>query len=998
MVGEFGEVQVMDWGLARVITGNGDPGLESSSTALAVGLDPCETLEGAILGTPVYMSPEQAAGKISELDERADIYALGALLYEILALQPPFSGLDTQSILAEVKRGLLVPPSVRAPERAIPWELEAVAIRAMARRPADRYASVTELKTDIEAYLAGRILGAVEYSPLQRSLKWMRRNRSATIAAAIIVVVAVSLFGGFRWKADRDQRLRIVATEQALLTEADQLGRELDLRRKKLDRLERPDARSLREPNGELVDAAVKHWFDAHAEALEILDRLAALARRAPTQKSRKKLDPARIDRERRTLSLAASRKATELGNDTLARLWVGRALAAGMSVAERDAQLARIKGARRERVQSDLTPARRVLQRVSEGKASQSFDISVTELVRLRSPDLVRLLLSPEYLESRHEIVRLVVIETLGRIGDTRTVGPRGHDPVQALSGRLKTIDLDAQLEAAVGIALALGKLRDSRAHDVLGKKRWESGQESLFWKRTELPFSRVPLPAAYADGAAKGGLSAAQHYSRGLYRMMHRDWQNALRDFDRAIALRPKNFEAYNNRGLARQKLGDLVGARSDYDQSIQLNPQYAKAYNNRGSLQLKSGSLDLAVKDFSRAMTLWPGHPGFASNRGLAYEALGQLDRAIGDYTRAIRSRPGFAAAFNNRGNAKRKRGQLAQAIADYTEAIRLAPQYAPPYSNRANAHVLRGEFDRAVEDCTRALKIDPTFVGAYLNRGCALSGKGRHRRAITEFDLALKLDPKLASAYFNRANSLRYLGRLDRALADYDRALALEQRNAAYHHNRARTRKQRGDLDGAIADYDRALAISPKDPEIYNNRAAAKLAKGDLPGADADYSAAIALDSKMAAFYYNRAVVRETADKLDAAIKDLNQAIALDPNDPDSYNNRGRARLTQKKFDVAIADFTRAIALASRKAGFRNNRARAYFAKGEFAKSVADYERAVALDPKLWQAWVGMGLALRERGTRRAARRAFGKALKLAPEEKKPKIAKMLRELK
>ena len=117
MVGEFGEVLVMDWGLAKTIRQSDsetiredESGALSLSDGLIVSLS-LQTLQGAVLGTPQYMSPEQARGEVDELDERSDIFSLGSILYAILTLRPPVEGKTAQEVLEKVTRGEITPPS-----------------------------------------------------------------------------------------------------------------------------------------------------------------------------------------------------------------------------------------------------------------------------------------------------------------------------------------------------------------------------------------------------------------------------------------------------------------------------------------------------------------------------------------------------------------------------------------------------------------------------------------------------------------------------------------------------------------------------------------------------------------------------------------------------------------------------------------------------------------------------------------------------------------------
>ncbi|MGE0435340.1 MAG: protein kinase, partial [Planctomycetota bacterium] len=204
MIGAFGEVLVMDWGLARII-GSGETHREqlvlSDRHDGSDGDSEARTLDGAVAGTPAYMSPEQARGDISLLDQRTDVYALGAILYEMLTLTPPFRGRTSWEILSSVRSGKLEPAIERVRQEfgeamtRPPRELEAVILRAMAFEREQRYADVPALAADIDAFLAGRAVGAADYSPLQLLAKWAARHRAPVItaAAAAVLLAAVAV-------------------------------------------------------------------------------------------------------------------------------------------------------------------------------------------------------------------------------------------------------------------------------------------------------------------------------------------------------------------------------------------------------------------------------------------------------------------------------------------------------------------------------------------------------------------------------------------------------------------------------------------------------------------------------------------------------------------------------------------------------------------------------------------------------------------------------------
>jgi len=282
MVGEFGEVLVMDWGLAKILPGSPAattagsaadwpaPAPQASQAAptaseaaatqstetetLAAGATPAApepklafnpllgsspaqpspsqqlTLEGRVLGTPHYMSPEQAEGKINELDERTDVFALGGILYALLTLRPPVDGASVEEMLARARQADITPPSalnarsgsihlhqrptggpvasravVPLPHLAggrVPAALSAVAMKALATAPANRYPGVTALAADISAFQAGFATSAENANALTLFRRFIHRHKALAAAASLLVL----LTAGFM--------LRLVASER----------------------------------------------------------------------------------------------------------------------------------------------------------------------------------------------------------------------------------------------------------------------------------------------------------------------------------------------------------------------------------------------------------------------------------------------------------------------------------------------------------------------------------------------------------------------------------------------------------------------------------------------------------------------------------------------------------------------------------------------------------------------------------------------------------------
>ena len=173
---------MVDWGLAKPM-GRVEPGREMrrADARAELGQRQAETLPGSALGTPAYMSPEQARGDLDRLGPRSDVYSLGATLYCLLTGRPPFEGDDIGELLRKVQRGDFAPP--RQLDPTIDPALEAVCLKAMATEPEDRYATCRALADDIERWMADEPVTAWREPLSRRARRWARRNRTAVTVA-----------------------------------------------------------------------------------------------------------------------------------------------------------------------------------------------------------------------------------------------------------------------------------------------------------------------------------------------------------------------------------------------------------------------------------------------------------------------------------------------------------------------------------------------------------------------------------------------------------------------------------------------------------------------------------------------------------------------------------------------------------------------------------------------------------------------------------------------
>ncbi len=209
MVGRYGEVYVMDWGLAKILgreeardvrlrpdASSGPTVIRSDRREHAADTpdSPLYTMDGDVVGTPAYMPPEQAEGDLEAMGPHSDVYAVGAMLYHLLAGHMPYvrtgQRASNYAVWRWVKEG--PPTSLEREAPTAPAELVAIADRAMARDPRNRYPDMPALARDLAAYLEGRVVSAYETGAWAEGKKWIRRNRAlaTSLAAAVLILVA----------------------------------------------------------------------------------------------------------------------------------------------------------------------------------------------------------------------------------------------------------------------------------------------------------------------------------------------------------------------------------------------------------------------------------------------------------------------------------------------------------------------------------------------------------------------------------------------------------------------------------------------------------------------------------------------------------------------------------------------------------------------------------------------------------------------------------------
>jgi len=187
MVGAFGEVMVMDWGVAKILDGGEDDDLHKTQTSADEDLD--STLYGKVYGTPRYMAPEQARGQ-TNLDVRVDVFSLGAVLYECLTFRPLVFGASREELLKKICEEPFAPPSRKEPMRMIPPELDAIVMKALEKDRENRYASMNDFVGDLQRFRRGQPVSIMNISLRARAQRWAKNNLPWKRSSAILLAGA----------------------------------------------------------------------------------------------------------------------------------------------------------------------------------------------------------------------------------------------------------------------------------------------------------------------------------------------------------------------------------------------------------------------------------------------------------------------------------------------------------------------------------------------------------------------------------------------------------------------------------------------------------------------------------------------------------------------------------------------------------------------------------------------------------------------------------------
>jgi tetratricopeptide (TPR) repeat protein/tRNA A-37 threonylcarbamoyl transferase component Bud32 len=1010
MVGAFGEVQVMDWGLAKVLSdpasGGRQPADDGASVVQTVRTtEPVQASQaGAVMGTYAYMPPEQARGEVDRLDERCDVFGLGAILCVILTGQPPYTGPTRKELMRQAQECDLTDAEARLAQCGADSELIELTRKCLApdreERPRDA-AAVAQVVTAYRAAVQER-LRAAELAAARAAAKTAeeRKRRRLAVGFAGAVLMTLLIGGGTSgWWLWQRQLTRhdvepILADTEAILRQPE---KDVRLAERQLDQAE------ARLAGGGPAD--LRQRLEARRRDLEMAKRLDAASLRA-TSVLEGKFDFRGGDQAYGAafteFGLDVSSASEEGASEAIRRSPISnRLLVALDSWAFCKDKIVPNGGTELRTLANSVDDdawRRRLRSAVETSNFAELEQLACDEHTLEEPPTNLKLLgwalyrirnfrSAENWLRKANE--RHPEDFSISLLLASSLQAKEPPEPAEAIRFLQAAVALQPRNPAAFeqrGTAWAQRKEYDRAIRDFDEAIRLDPNYASAFIGRGNA--WRNKKNYAYAmrdyDEAIRLDPNYARAFnSRGIAWSDKNDKDRAVRDYDEAIRLDPSYASAFNNRGNTWRDKKDYDRAMRDYDEAIRLDPNLATAFTGRGNAWRDKRDYDRAIRDYDEAIRLDPNYAPAFDSRGNAWSEKKEYDRAIRDYEQAMRLDPSDAIAFSNRGNAWRHKKDYDRAMRDYDEAIRLDPNYAPAFNNRGNAWRDKKDYDRAIRDFDEAIRLDPDLAAAFNNRGVGWYDKKQYDRAMRDYDEAIRLDPNYAPAFDNRGNAWRDKKDYDRAMRDYDEAIRLDRNYAPAFNSRGVAWYNKKDYDRAMRDFDEAIRLDPNDAPAFNNRGFGWYDKKQYDRAMRDYDEAIRLDPNFAMAFSNRGNVWRNCKDYERAMRDYNEAIRLDPNLALAFNNRGNAWKDKRVYDEAIKDYDEAIRLDPNYAIAFSNRGSAWRDKKDYDRAIRDYDEAIRLDPNYAYAFNSRGSAWRDRKDYDRAISDFDKAIRLDP---------------
>ncbi len=819
--------KVIDFGVAKAM------GQPLSEQTINTGF-------GTVIGTPQYMSPEQATFNNLDVDTRSDLYSLGVLLYELLVGSPPFAKQELEKagvleMLRVVREDEPQKPSTKlSTAEGLPTlaanrstepkklmgilrnELDWIVLKALEKDRTRRYETANGFAADVQRYLSGEPVQAVPPSTSYRLRKFLRKHKGPALGMSVVLLALITaVFGTVYGTIEAGNR------------------RVANLLRKQAEGERDAETRNKVEQAERGVDASIKLATDLRKQfrfqqAKAALVQAEELARKGLPERL------AEVEQAQRDLALVVKL------DDIRYRKWIWIQLDDG-----------------RGKFNTEIAPQE--YRKVFAASSLDLINLDLVEAVKRIEASAVKTDLVAavdDWALYEEEQVLRDRLQELARRVDPNPWATRLRNAASQ-SDKVALEKLAAEADPATTPSATLVVLAELMRRHGLSPELLLSAARAKYPTDFELAFAL------------------------GTHRKGHGKNGQEIGPYEAARALRPDLYAVWLNLGLPLFDRGDVDGSIAAFRQAIALEPHYGQAYLGLGIALSHKGDLNGAIAAFKTAITIKPDSARAHFNLGKALKAKGDLDGAITEYKQAIALEPKYAQGHYGLGNVLIAKGNVDGAIAEYKEAIALEPKLAEAYTNLGNVLLLKGEVNDGIKAYRQAIALEPKLAQAHFNLGEVLKDRNDLNGAITEYKQFILLEPNNSKAYYGLGITLKANGDLDGAIDALKEAIRLEPKLAKAHGNLGLTLKDKGDLDGAIDAFKQAIALDTKDARAHYYLGNALLTKEDLDGATREFKQAIALEPKNAQTHTNLASVYLRQKKYADAIVCAHAALKANP---------------------------------------------------------------------------------------------------------------------
>lgn len=871
MVGAFGEVQVMDWGLAKRL-GKDEPAYNSKST------HPDEasnlTQMGTALGTPAFMAPEQARGEISDQDSRTDVFGLGAILCVILTGEPVYRSRKPLELFQMAQEGGLGDAYARLDESGADHTLINLCKQCLASNRDDRPNNASELADTVASYqesVQEKLRQAeLEQAEAQGKAAEERRRRQWTILAAIaLVLLVIAVAGG------------MIIYQREQLQQQSELNQRQALREQQIkDGLQRAN-----ELRGELF-----HLLQKEGGVFKLLS--------APDVWQSKLTLIRNFLRQVEETKQASERPFTP---ELLQQI---NQVSATLQRDEKDKKIA-LEFENLHLVRSTLV----------DGKLNNPFaldkypklfnkaglelrDRSVSEIAETikQSPIHEQLVAAIDdwamVISTEEKRVPREQLE-LARLSDPDVLRDRIRSP-QTWGNESKALDLVREItedpklfqQLSPRTLILVGNLLKNWNQEADWLRRGQNLYPSDFWLNFELGVALWKTHPQEAIGFYRAALavrpdSGFVYNGLGAVFKEQGDLTSSIAYHRKAISLSPTFASGHYNLAIALKANKNLTEAIKHYRKAIEFDPDFASAYLNLGVALYEQNDLPGAIEHFKKSVALRKNKAEGYDNLGLALYYQKDIAGAIENYEKALKLNEKLPTIHFNLGNAFLAQREVDKAIASFKRAIELNPKYAEAHSNLATLLYTKRDLKGAIEHFDKAVAANPEYVEGWTNRGVVLAAGRDFDGAIKSYQKALSINPNYVSALNNLGNAWRAKKEFQRARETYNKALKIDSKNAQTHNNLGNALKELKDLQGAIQHYKIAIRLAPNMAATYHNLGIALVLSGKPTEAIPYHQKATLLNPRDLRFVVFLAVALKESEQFAEAINVFEKVLRVLP---------------------------------------------------------------------------------------------------------------------